>query len=106
MILPSGMNKAVGLEAALVQLELSAHNVVAVGDAENDHAFLHACGCSAAVANALPTVKASADIVLAGVRGAGVIELLGKIRRDDARIARGSGRVFRLAPSVTESRSI
>ena len=87
MILPSGMNKAAGLEAALVQLELSAHNVVAVGDAENDHAFLHACGFSAAVANALPTVKASADIVLAGVRGAGVIELLDKIRRDDARIA-------------------
>jgi HAD superfamily hydrolase (TIGR01484 family) len=40
MILPSGVNKGTGLEAALKELQLSAHNVVGVGDAENDHAFL------------------------------------------------------------------
>ena len=51
------MNKAVGTKAALNELELSANNVVAVGDAENDHAFLRACGCSAAVANALPILQ-------------------------------------------------
>ena len=65
MVLPSGMNKAAGLAAALRELELSPHNVVGVGDAENDHAFLRACGCAAAVANALPTVKETADISLA-----------------------------------------
>jgi hydroxymethylpyrimidine pyrophosphatase-like HAD family hydrolase len=37
------MNKATGLSVALKELQLSAHNVVAVGDAENDHAFLRSC---------------------------------------------------------------
>jgi hypothetical protein len=59
---------------------------VAVGDAENDHAFLRACGCAAAVANALPMLKETADIRLAGARGAGVAELVELICRDDARI--------------------
>jgi hydroxymethylpyrimidine pyrophosphatase-like HAD family hydrolase len=39
MILPPGVNKATGLLAALSDLDVSAHNVVAVGDAENDHAL-------------------------------------------------------------------
>ena len=86
MVLPAGMNKAAGLAAALREIELSHHNVVAVGDAENDHAFLRACGCAAAVANALPMVKEGADIRLAGDHGSGVIELIERICRDDARI--------------------
>src|SRR5262249_1261378 len=40
MILPPGVNKATGVAAALHDLEISPINVVAVGDAENDHAFL------------------------------------------------------------------
>jgi hydroxymethylpyrimidine pyrophosphatase-like HAD family hydrolase len=83
MVLPTGINKAAGLKAALKQLELSPHNVVAVGDAENDHTFLQACGCAAAVANALPTVKERADVQLQSERGAGVAELLEMICRDD-----------------------
>lgn len=63
MVLPSGINKATGLSAALTRLELSPHNVVAVGDAENDHAFLDVCECSVAVANALPMLKERADWV-------------------------------------------
>jgi HAD superfamily hydrolase (TIGR01484 family) len=86
MVLPAGMNKAAGLAAALKEIELSHHNVVAVGDAENDHAFLRACGCAAAVANALPMLKEEADITLAGAHGAGVIELIERICRDDALI--------------------
>jgi len=39
MVLPSGINKASGLKAALNELSLSFHNVVGIGDAENDHAF-------------------------------------------------------------------
>ena len=42
MVLPAGVNKATGLAAALAELGLSPHNVVGVGDAENDHAFLAA----------------------------------------------------------------
>src|SRR5579884_2608762 len=42
MVLPSGVNKATGLAAALAELRLSPHNAVGIGDAENDHAFLAA----------------------------------------------------------------
>lgn len=76
MILPSGVNKATGLDAALDELGLSAHNVVGIGDAENDHAFLRSCGCSVAVANALPAVKDTADLVTTGARGTGVEQLV------------------------------
>ena len=86
MVLPPGMNKAAGLEAALRELEISPHNVVGVGDAENDHSFMHACGCAAAVANALPMVKEAADIRLVGDHGDGVIELIERLSREDARI--------------------
>ncbi len=60
MVLPAGVNKASGLAAALARLQLSPLNVVGIGDAENDHAFLRACGCAVAVANALLMVKADA----------------------------------------------
>lgn len=76
MVLPNGINKASGLEAALEDLGLSAHNVVATGDAENDLAFMRTCGCAVAVGNALPAVKDAADIVTEAVRGAGVAELI------------------------------
>jgi HAD superfamily hydrolase (TIGR01484 family) len=87
MVLPAGVNKAAGLRAALAEIELSAHNVVGVGDAENDHAFLLACGCAAAVANALPMVKEAAYVKLMGNHGAGVVELMERICRDDAGLA-------------------
>ncbi len=83
MVLPSGVNKATGLAAALADLGLSRHNVVGVGDAENDHAFLEACECAAAVANALPALKERADLVLQGRAGAGVIELIDMLEADD-----------------------
>ena len=57
---------------------------VGVGDAENDHAFLRFCGCAAAVGNALPIIKESADVRLEGERGAGIIELVGMINADEA----------------------
>lgn len=87
MVLPSGINKASGLAEALKVLELSPHNVVGIGDAENDHAFLRACGCSAAVANALPAVKDTADFVTRGARGAGVEELIAALLADDEALA-------------------
>jgi HAD superfamily hydrolase (TIGR01484 family) len=76
MVLPSNVNKATGLRAALTELHLSHHNVVGVGDAENDHAFLDLCECSVAVANALPAVKEHVDFVTKANHGAGVVELI------------------------------
>ena len=83
MVLPSGINKAFGLKAALAELDISVHNTVAVGDAENDHALLSSCECSAAVANALPAVKETVDIVLSKDHGAGVSELVAQMLDDD-----------------------
>ncbi|RPI28433.1 MAG: HAD-IIB family hydrolase, partial [Acidobacteria bacterium] len=83
MVLPTGVNKATGLTVALREIKLSPHNVVGIGDAENDHAFLRCCACAAAVANALPTVKERADIVTARARGAGVVELIDMTLADD-----------------------
>jgi hydroxymethylpyrimidine pyrophosphatase-like HAD family hydrolase len=83
MVLPSGVNKATGLAEALKALGLSAHNVVAIGDAENDHALLAMCECGVAVDNALETVKARADWVTRGDHGRGVIELIEQLERDD-----------------------
>ncbi|HZJ61959.1 MAG TPA: HAD-IIB family hydrolase [Kofleriaceae bacterium] len=83
MVLPTGVNKATGLVAALAELGLSPRNTVAVGDAENDHALLVACECGAAVANALPALKGHADVVLAGDHGAGVAELIDRLIAND-----------------------
>jgi HAD superfamily hydrolase (TIGR01484 family) len=85
MVLPSGVNKASGLHAALDDLRLSPHNVVGIGDAENDHAFLQLCECSFAVANALPIVKQRADWITERGHGAGVAELVEKIIASDLR---------------------
>ncbi len=83
MVLPSGVNKATGMEVALAELSLSRHNVVGVGDAENDHAFLARCECAVAVANALVPLKDRADLVTAGQRGAGVGELIHRLLESD-----------------------
>jgi len=83
MVLPSGVNKATGLRAACKELGLSPHNVVGVGDAENDFAFLELCGCAVAVANALPMLKQAADITTDGARGEGVAELAHRMIKTD-----------------------
>ncbi|HEX5163818.1 MAG TPA: HAD-IIB family hydrolase, partial [Thermomicrobiales bacterium] len=89
MLLPASVNKESGLSAALVQLQLSPHNVAGIGDAENDHAFLSLCEGSAAVANALPAVIKRADIVMEGDHGAGVVEFIEMLLDDDlASVAR------------------
>ena len=83
MVLPSGVNKASGLAAACEDLGISAHNIVTIGDAENDHAFLQAGGCPATVANALPSLREKAHLVTKAARGAGVAELMLRIENED-----------------------
>ncbi len=79
MCLPPGVDKASGLRRALGALHISPLNVLGVGDAENDLDFLAVCGVSAAVANALPAVKAAVDIVTEGAEGVGVAELIDRL---------------------------
>jgi HAD superfamily hydrolase (TIGR01484 family) len=106
MVLPSGVNKASGLTCALEELKIPAADVAGVGDAENDHALLQLCGVGAAVANALPSLKEHADVVLSKTHGAGVTELIDRIidgsidttpRRPRAQSKRETARVHRLA---------
>jgi hydroxymethylpyrimidine pyrophosphatase-like HAD family hydrolase len=85
MVLPPGINKASGLTAALHELGLSPHNVVGIGDAENDHSFLSLCECAVAVDNALPTLKQRADFVTSLGHGAGVVELIDELLATDLR---------------------
>jgi hypothetical protein len=83
MVLPTGVNKASGLQAALSELKLSSHNVVAVGDAENDLPMLAMAGCGVAVQNALDSVKKKSGFVLEKDHGEGVEELIDGLLRDD-----------------------
>ncbi len=76
MVLPAGVSKASGLNAALYQLGLSPHNVIAVGDAENDVDMFNAVGTGVAVGNAVDYVKSCADVVLDRPGGEGVAELV------------------------------
>lgn len=83
MILPPGVNKATGLSFALERIGLSPHEVVGVGDAENDHAFLELCECRVAVANALDAIKENADVVTRESDGDGVVELVERMLSTD-----------------------
>ena len=86
MLLPAGVDKAAGLAEGLRELGLvEPDRVVAIGDAENDHALLQKCGFGVAVANALPALKERADYVTRGERGAGVAELVDLLLADDLR---------------------
>lgn len=76
MVLPAGVSKGTGLAAGLAELGISAHNAIAVGDAENDHSLLAAAELGVAVANAVSALKAGADIVLAEADGQGVASFL------------------------------
>jgi hydroxymethylpyrimidine pyrophosphatase-like HAD family hydrolase len=78
MALPSDVTKATGLRSALDACQLTPEMTIAIGDAENDLVFLKGCGLAVAVGNALTTVKAIADVVTDGARGAGVRELIGR----------------------------
>ena len=83
MIVPTGVNKVTGLAAALKLIEGSLEKTVGIGDAENDHAFLEACGCAVAVANALPSLKEHADFVTSNSAGRGVSELIEMLLKTD-----------------------
>lgn len=82
MVLPAGVTKASGLHAALQELGVPSSQVVGVGDAQNDHAFLAACGLSVAVANALDSLKATVDWVTPSRNGRGVAELADWLRAE------------------------
>ncbi|HEU4697852.1 MAG TPA: HAD hydrolase family protein [Gemmatimonadales bacterium] len=76
MILPPGVTKGSGLRHALAELGRSVHDAIGIGDAENDHSLLEACELGVAVADAVPSLRAHADLVLPEPDGAGVTGFL------------------------------
>jgi hydroxymethylpyrimidine pyrophosphatase-like HAD family hydrolase len=96
---PSGVNKGSGLEAALREMGLSVHEVVGVGNAENDHSFLGICECAVAVDNAVAAIKAQVDFCTSGADGSGVAELIEELMATDlaGRAPGGTGDLVVLA---------
>jgi hydroxymethylpyrimidine pyrophosphatase-like HAD family hydrolase len=79
MMLPSGVNKAVGIRRALDELGRSEHNLVVFGDAENDIPMFIAAEFAVAARNAVATVAALADDTVTQPGGAGVALYIRKV---------------------------
>lgn len=87
MILPSAVNKATGLLAALSRLAIRPAQVVAIGDGENDHSLWNAAGLGIAVSNAVPLLKQSASIVTKQPASRGVIEVIDRLVANEDALA-------------------
>jgi hydroxymethylpyrimidine pyrophosphatase-like HAD family hydrolase/energy-coupling factor transporter ATP-binding protein EcfA2 len=83
MVLPTGVNKASGMDHALRKLGLSPHEAIGIGNAQNDHSFLESCECAVAVANALPAIRELAAFTTAGAAGQGVVEVIDELIAND-----------------------
>jgi HAD superfamily hydrolase (TIGR01484 family) len=90
MVLPAGVNKATGMGHALRKLGLSPHEVVGVGDSENDHSFMDRSEFAATVANAVPSIRRRAALVTQGENGEGLAELIDELIATD--LSRFEGR--------------
>ena len=102
MVLPQGISKATGLRQALTALRLSAHNAIAIGDAENDNELLAACEIGVAVGWGSPALQRIAAEV---VRGDGPGALAPYIRQASKTMRLPPDRVGRdkIVLGVTES---
>lgn len=76
MILPPGATKGAGLERLLALCGLSPRNLAAFGDAENDLSMLTLAEVSVAVADAVPAVIETSDVVASAPGPQGVLEIL------------------------------
>jgi hydroxymethylpyrimidine pyrophosphatase-like HAD family hydrolase/GTPase SAR1 family protein len=75
IVLPSEVNKASGVREALRQLGVSAHNLVVIGDAQNDLALFQLAEHSVAVHNADSLLKQCASRTTQGAFCDGFLEL-------------------------------
>jgi HAD superfamily hydrolase (TIGR01484 family) len=92
MVLPPGISKRTGIEAALRAIGELPVTTVAVGDGENDIALFAVAGVSVAVANAVDDLKMRADVVLTEPNGRGILLLT------DALVAGDLGALTALSP--------
>ena len=76
MVLPPGATKGTGLEHLLTLCGLSPRNLAAFGDAENDLSMLTLAEVSVAVADAIPAVIETSDVLATAPGPQGVLEIL------------------------------
>jgi HAD superfamily hydrolase (TIGR01484 family) len=76
MVLPPGATKGTGLERLLALCGLSPRNLAAFGDAENDLSMLTLAEVSIAVADAVPSVIETSDVLATAPGPQGVLEIL------------------------------
>lgn len=74
MVLPRGVDKALGVLAALASLGVDPQRAAAAGDGENDVALLSAVGYAITVANGVDELKAIADHVAPRAGGEGLAD--------------------------------
>jgi len=79
--LPSGISKGWGLMKLSEALGVSREETAALGDYSNDFEMIQWAGFSGAMGNALPEVKAEADVIVADNRHDGAAEFIGLVLR-------------------------
>ncbi len=77
-VLPPGASKGRGVQMLLDDLGIAPHEMLAIGDGENDLEMLQMAGVGVAMGNAKTTVKAVADYVASDNNHSGVAEAIEK----------------------------
>lgn len=78
-VIPSSVNKGLGLRAACAAIGLSPEEAIAFGDSENDIEMLHAAGMGVAMGNADDAVKAAAGRVTLSNNDNGIAAALAEL---------------------------
>jgi hydroxymethylpyrimidine pyrophosphatase-like HAD family hydrolase len=83
MLLPDGINKAVGVRRALEEIGRSEHNLVAFGDAENDLPLFLIAEMAVAARGSVPGVAAVADGCLSRQDAPAVAQYIHRVLADN-----------------------
>ena len=79
MLLPSGINKAVGVQRALQEIGRSERNLIAFGDAENDLPLLAMAEIGVAARGSVPALAAADDEQLTQPGSGGVAQYIRRV---------------------------
>jgi len=106
MLLPSGINKAVGTQRALDELGRSPRNLVAFGDAENDLPLFALAELAVAARGSVPAVAAAADDRMRLPGAAGVADWVRGLLERSARMPTPRRRAIDLGSADDGTRAV
>ncbi|HLC43124.1 MAG TPA: HAD family hydrolase [Methylomirabilota bacterium] len=107
MLVPAGISKGEGVRLVIRELGLSFHDVLALGDAENDVDFFEACGWAGCPANAVPALWERADWIFSGDDGEGIAQAIaGPILHETLPLPRSSRHRITLGWAVESSEPV